>query len=349
MVVVILAHSALQTQLEGWSFEEALWFTVTAGTTVGFGDLAPQTGLGRLATFVLIYIPLIPAIGYLAGALVEGIVDRRERVQKGKARVTFRRHILFVNYPEGDGIRYFTQAMEELRRSNTDYADIPVALLADLGDQGLPRELSDLGMRLVSGPPNSLDCLRNAGAGDADTVVVLTNPDLQSTGESLVFDICHQIDSLRNGSIRPRIIAESASEEMKPRLKALGVDAVVRPIRFYPGLIVRAIIAPGSESIVEALFDARGEECLRLEQPFTAMPWAKLVADLVGRDLGTPLAIEDETGAVRSDLRGSDLVSGRAVYLLVPEAAQHAFEAAQVLAAPTLEPNSNPAQTKDRG
>lgn len=48
---------------EGWSLVDALYFSVTTLTTVGLGDLAPTTTIGKLFTIVYIFT----GIGLIAG------------------------------------------------------------------------------------------------------------------------------------------------------------------------------------------------------------------------------------------------------------------------------------------
>jgi voltage-gated potassium channel len=58
--------------VEHWSFVDALYFSVTTLTTVGFGNPAPQTDLGKLFTvfFVLsgvgMFLAVINAVGKAA-------------------------------------------------------------------------------------------------------------------------------------------------------------------------------------------------------------------------------------------------------------------------------------------
>ena len=55
-------------------------------------------------------------------------------------------------------------------------------------------------------------------------------------------------------------MVEIVSDDNWPRLLKAGRH-VVRPIRSYPELLIRTILAPGSEKIFEDLFDSSGEEC----------------------------------------------------------------------------------------
>jgi voltage-gated potassium channel len=44
--------------VEGWSVVDAFYFSVTTLTTVGLGDLAPTTTMGKLFTVVYIFAGL---------------------------------------------------------------------------------------------------------------------------------------------------------------------------------------------------------------------------------------------------------------------------------------------------
>lgn len=55
--------------LEGWSWVDALFFAVVTVSTVGYGDMVPQTVIGRLLTVVYIilgigiFIAAVTAVG----------------------------------------------------------------------------------------------------------------------------------------------------------------------------------------------------------------------------------------------------------------------------------------------
>lgn len=55
MVVYIVAIVVFHT-VEGWKWEDSIYFTTSTITTVGYGDLTPQTYWGRLFTIPLMWI-----------------------------------------------------------------------------------------------------------------------------------------------------------------------------------------------------------------------------------------------------------------------------------------------------
>lgn len=55
--VIVLAIGTLSySYLEGWSFIDSLYFSVITLTTIGYGDLSPQTVEGKLFTIFYIFI-----------------------------------------------------------------------------------------------------------------------------------------------------------------------------------------------------------------------------------------------------------------------------------------------------
>jgi voltage-gated potassium channel Kch len=59
----LLTGTIFYSLQEGWSLVDALYFSVTTLTSVGLGDLAPTTTIGKLFTVVYIF----SSLGLIAG------------------------------------------------------------------------------------------------------------------------------------------------------------------------------------------------------------------------------------------------------------------------------------------
>jgi voltage-gated potassium channel len=88
-------------------------------------------------------------------------------------------------------------------------------------------------------------------------------------------------------------------------------------------MVVRAIVAPGSEQIVERMFSSEGSECLRFEARVVGVPWSALASALIAADCGTPLGYLDPGGGLCVNPPPGEVVQASALYLLVDER-QHA-------------------------
>jgi voltage-gated potassium channel len=58
-VLVVLGSGTLfYHRVEGWSWIDALYFTVVTLTTIGYGDLHPTTPISKIFTIIFIFVGL---------------------------------------------------------------------------------------------------------------------------------------------------------------------------------------------------------------------------------------------------------------------------------------------------
>ena len=54
--VTLLSGTVFYHNVEGWGWLDSLYFSTTTISTVGFGDLSPQTQVGKFFTIVYIFV-----------------------------------------------------------------------------------------------------------------------------------------------------------------------------------------------------------------------------------------------------------------------------------------------------
>ena len=55
-ICLIASGTTFYTSVEGWHWVDALYFSTTTLSTVGFGDLSPETNLGKVFTVIYIFV-----------------------------------------------------------------------------------------------------------------------------------------------------------------------------------------------------------------------------------------------------------------------------------------------------
>ena len=82
----LLSGTIFYTLEEGWSIVDAFYFSVTTLTTVGLGDLAPSTTLGKLFTVIYIFAGLSLVLGFIDTVAKETFRSRTMGGGRGEGR-----------------------------------------------------------------------------------------------------------------------------------------------------------------------------------------------------------------------------------------------------------------------
>ena len=80
-VLILVIGTLTYHGLEGWGYVDSLYFSVTTLTTVGYGDFAPHTELGRIFTIAYLLIGIGILLGFINAVASHTIEEgRREGV-----------------------------------------------------------------------------------------------------------------------------------------------------------------------------------------------------------------------------------------------------------------------------
>lgn len=85
---LLIAGTVFYTLVEGWSLLDALYFSVVTLTTVGFGDFAPHTDLGKGFTIVFILAGIGIIVAFASQVVNAMVADRTERARTHHAAAT---------------------------------------------------------------------------------------------------------------------------------------------------------------------------------------------------------------------------------------------------------------------
>jgi voltage-gated potassium channel len=304
---------------EGMDPGDSLWLAVVTLTTVGYGDVAAKTLEGRLATVALLLLGGVFVVAKLASDWFDWREDVRERRRAGSWRWGMDGHVLVIGTPGGDALRFFRGLARQLR-GTPQYRDAPVLLLtrAFAGRTGgLPQALCDDAIVHVEGAPTDDDALRLADAPRCAAVIVLAERDDDAVSDAISADAVARVRAMAEGT-PPVVVVECVDDRNRARLMAAGAAAAVRPLRSYPEMLARALVAPGAERLLEDLFSAEGNELFRVDlpQPFRG-PWSRLAAALLDSGLGTPIAYCPPGADAVMNPAGRAEVVAEAIYVIL--------------------------------
>jgi voltage-gated potassium channel len=83
-VLTLSVGTVFYHKIEGWRWLDSFYFSVITLATVGYGDFAPKTDLGKIFTVIYIFTGLGILLGFV-NPIGEYIVDRRfEKIEKKK-------------------------------------------------------------------------------------------------------------------------------------------------------------------------------------------------------------------------------------------------------------------------
>ena len=198
--------------IEGWSLGNSFYVTMQTLTTVGYGDLPPQTVAGRGFDVIVMLIG-VGGVALAASTIVQSVVQSELVSALGQRRISKRMSKLHDHYIVCGSGRVGSHLVRDLEREDQSFIIIE-------NDAPRAAEFSQRGLNVLVGDATLEETLRNAGVErarglaaclpeDADNVyVVLTARDLNS---------------------RLHIVARAAEEQAEAKLMRAGANHVVAP------------------------------------------------------------------------------------------------------------------------
>lgn len=259
---LVLAHITAMMALEGLGVGDAIWLTFTTLSTTGYGDLSAKTDLGRTATIILMYCGGIVVFGAFIASISDYISTRRDLVRHGKWNFHMQRHLLVIGLTKLGRERYLRLFAQELR-SHTDLNDVDILLMApDLTTECLPEDVMALDVRFNVGSGSRKEDLIMANAAQAEAIIVLCPDPHLPEADDITASVIRRLR--REVGFKGRIVAEVALDENRGLVIESGANNVTRATNDYPGIVVKALLVPGSESVLEDFFQKDGADLAQI-------------------------------------------------------------------------------------
>ncbi|WP_168012611.1 potassium channel family protein [Halomonas salinarum] len=310
-------HTLAMVAFEALGFGDALWLTLTTMTTVGYGDVSAVTPLGRAATVVLLYVAGITLLAQLASDYIDYRLKRKESMIKGRWRWQMNDHVLIINSPANNPAVYFDRLVHQLRATH-ELNDTPVQILTEAFPDGLPDSLREQGVVHHHGEPSDPQALAATTPESARAIIVLASDEYSRVSDSITLDVLIQLRDLC-GEALPYTVAECVHEDSRRRLALAGASTTLRPIRAYPEMLVRSLVAPGAEKILENLFTHHDDHAMRYKVSLEDAVWSDVTCRLMAAGMGTLMAYVGDDGDIVCHPAHDHRFTASALILMVRE------------------------------
>ncbi|MDE0056200.1 MAG: ion channel [Gammaproteobacteria bacterium] len=309
-------HVVVMMTAEGYSLGDATWLTITTATTVGYGDISAETLVGRTATTLCMYVFGIFLLAQIATDVFDYRALQRDRRRRGQLEWNnMKDHLLVINVPTEHPEAYLARLVADIRNT-PELADIPVQLLTTSFPEGLPTALVNEGVTHYTAVAENTGSLRAANAGEAKHIVIIAGESNDPRADALTYDILSRIEDI---GTRASIVVEAVDDGNRQRLLDAGATTVVRPVRAYPEIVVRAMIEPGTERVLENLFTHEADRLARFDAEFSKLRWRDVVSQFIQGGAGLPLGYVDSNG-VHTNPEPDAICSGEGIITLIKDA-----------------------------
>ncbi len=212
LVVISLGETAVYMALEGWGFLTALIFTLATITTVGYGNVYPQTKTAEVFTASLMFVGLAvvaTALSAYAARLIKLVAQGVNPMEQNEQMLrALDNHIVVAAEPD-----LAVRLVEDFRHRG-------LQIVAISQDESMHERWLAEGVPTLLGNPDEEEILLRAGVERATGLIVALGSDADNVFVSL---------SAHDLNPRLRIAARAHAASSIPKLKRSGANEVVSP------------------------------------------------------------------------------------------------------------------------
>jgi len=214
-------------EIEGYSWFDAFYMTITTITTVGYQELKPLSHAGRVFNSFLILFG-VSAMFLAVGAMTQTIIELELQDRYGKRRIRRMIHHLNDHFIVCGFGRVGRNASSEFHRAKVPF------LIIDRSEQRVENAITT-GMLAVVADATRDDTLREAGVMRAKGLIAA----LPSDAENLFI-----ILSAKTLNPNITVVTRVSEEEAGEKLRRAGADTVLTPYAMAGHQLAEALLRP---------------------------------------------------------------------------------------------------------
>ena len=228
---------------EGRTLGTSLYWALITMTTVGYGDVPPESAIGKVVSVVLACFGVL-LYGYLVAIIMTVVMDVSFSDVMGMNKCRYKNHFVLCGWTPISEV-----VLVELLTAKHD-----VAVITETQDD-LPniRRWEEKGkVFAIYGDPSKSEILKQTNVMNARVIVLCTDDD----SKNLI-----TTQNVKELNPNARIIVKTSRAELKKTLKVAGVTYVVTPHEMAGRLIASAAFEPEVANFVEDVTTATMAGC----------------------------------------------------------------------------------------
>ena len=266
-------------------FPDALWWSIVTLTTVGYGDISPETTGGRIVG-ITIMIAGIGFLGILTANIASILVERRFLKNKGMKGTHVKDHIVIC------GWNFRGHKIVEELRADPKCKATALVILADIPE----KPMDDPELYFINGEVEP-DTLKKANIDRAQAVIVLSDDKLDAYAK----DAKTVLNTLTIESVNPDVYTcvELMDEKNVQHCQRAHADEIIVVGELSTNLLVQAALDHGITRMISELVSKRfGEDLYKVKLPprLAGRTFFEVMCELKESHEVLCIGIEDKTG-----------------------------------------------------
>ena len=245
LLLVLIFGTIGYKLIEGWSFLDSLFMTITTITTVGYAEVHPLSVAGRTFTIFLILGGVGTAF-YILTSLVQYIIEGEFGFRIGRQRMEARikrlnNHFIICGYGR------VGQAIAQIFRQQE------AKFVVVERDREAINKAQQAGCLTISGDATKDDSLKQARIDSARGIIIALGDDADSIYTTLAI---HELNP------KLPIVARANNEDAERKLRQAGADRIVAPEAIGGARMARLALRPQSVEFIETVLFGREKQLL---------------------------------------------------------------------------------------
>jgi len=222
--------------IEGWSIADSLYVTVQTLTTVGYGDLTPRNGSGRLFAVVVMLVGA-GGVALAVSTIVQSIVQLELVWTFGQRRRSRKMSKLRDHFIICGSGRVGSHLVRDILSANESFVVIEK-------DQQRAAEFSQRGVNVLVSDATLEETLRDAGVEHARGLATCLPDDA---------DNVYVVLTARDLNPHLRIVARAAEEQAEGKLLRAGANHVIAPTIIGGHRMAVALTKPAVNEFIDSI------------------------------------------------------------------------------------------------